>query len=109
MLASWSLANLHELDGALIGSGHRLAGMGMVALLNFAYGRLLEFADDEGRKRIELALEGRLGENGGEIVDDPDLPAEMQGLEAPSWWNSDHDPFADQHQLSGTDAQFHAG
>ncbi len=71
------------------------------------YSMLVTEGDEEHRKRIHLAMEGRLGANGGEIVNDPDLPESMQGMEAPSWWNSDHDPFADQHQLSGTDAAFH--
>lgn len=78
-------------------------------MLNLTYARLVEFADEDGRKRIDLALAGRLGESGGEIVDDPDLPESMQGVEAPSWWNSDHDPFAEQHQLGSTDAAFHSG
>jgi hypothetical protein len=81
----------------------------MLELLNFAYAQLVSYADEEGRKKIDLALEGRIGEHGGELVDDPDLPESMQGMEAPSWWNSDHDPFAEQHQLGGTDASFHAG
>jgi hypothetical protein len=76
-------------------------------MLNLTLACLLEWADADGRKKIELALEGRLGEHGGEIVDDPDLPASMQGLEAPSWWNSDDDPFADQHQFSSLDTSFH--
>jgi hypothetical protein len=77
-------------------------------MLNAVYARMMENADAEGRRRIDLALAGRLGEHGGEIVDDPDLPAAMQGMEAPSWWNGDHDAFADTLQLGGTDATFHA-
>lgn len=76
-------------------------------MLNYVYARLVENTDADGRRKIDLALAGRLGEHGGEIVDDPDLPAAMQGKEAPSWWNSDHDPFADQHQLGNTNATFH--
>jgi hypothetical protein len=84
-----------------------LATIGLVELLNFAYARLMENADEDDRKRIDMTLAGRIGEGGGEIVDDPDLPDEMQGLEAPSWWNSDHDPFSDQLNLGGTNASFH--
>lgn len=75
--------------------------------LNFVYAHLVENTDAEGRRKIDLSLAGRLGEHGGEIVDDPDLPASMQGMEAPSWWTGDHDPFADQHQLGNTDTRFH--
>lgn len=76
-------------------------------MLNFTYWYMVKDADADQRRRIELALVGKLGESGGEIIDDPDLPESMQGVEAPAWWNSDHDPFADQHQLSGSDASFH--
>ena len=31
---------------------------------------------------------------------DPDMPESMQGMEAPSWWNSDHDPWRETHQLA---------
>lgn len=103
------MGNLHELDGAFCGYGKRLATVSINEMLNTAYARLVEFADEDGRKRIDLALAGKLGESGGEIVDDPDLPESIQGMEAPAWWNSDHDPFAEQHQLGGTDASFHAG
>lgn len=82
-------------------TGRRLADpdLSSVALLNYVLAHLLSQADADGRRRIQLALAGRLGEGGGEIIDDPDLPEHMQGMEAPTWWNSDHDPLADQHQL----------
>lgn len=38
------------------------------------------------------ALEGRIGPNGGIVVDDPMLPPELQGKEAPSWWTDEADP-----------------
>lgn len=79
----------------------------VIECLNFVYARLVENADAAGRRKIDLALSGRLGEHGGEIVDDPDLPASMQGKEAPSWWNGDHDPFSEQHELGSTDTRFH--
>ncbi len=88
-------------------NGRRLADLSVLEMLNLTYSLLVSEADEEGRKKVNLALAGRLGESGGEIVDDPDLPESMQGMEAPSWWNSDHDPFADQHSLGGTDASFH--
>lgn len=91
----------------LIKGGRRLLELSAIEMLNLAYAMLVSDSDDEHRKRIDLALAGKIGESGGEIVADPDLPDEMQGLEAPSWWNSDHDPFADQHQLGSTDASFH--
>lgn len=69
--------------------------MTAIELLNFTLSRLFEGADSEGRKKIKAALEGRLGPGGGIIVDDPTLPESMQGIEAPSWWSDDHDPWAD--------------
>jgi len=69
--------------------------MSIVELLNFSYSLLLKDADPDGRKRIIAALEGRLGPGGGIIIDDPDLPAALQGKEAPAWWTPDHDPFKD--------------
>ena len=79
----------------------------VMEMLNFVYARLVEEADADHRRKIDLALAGRLGEHGGEIVDDPDLPAAMQGMEAPSWWTGDHDPFADQHTFGNIDTSFH--
>lgn len=70
-------------------------------MLNFTYWYLVKDLDAEQRKKIDLALANRLGENGGEIVDDPDLPENLQGKEAPSWWSGDHDPFADQQDIPG--------
>lgn len=96
-----------EVDGWLIGRGRRLADLSALEMLNFVYARLTENADSEHRRKIDLALAGRIGEHGGEIVDDPDLPASMQGMEAPSWWNGDHDPFADTHSLGNTNTQFY--
>jgi len=91
----------------LVGKGLRLTDLSLIQMLNFAYSHLVADADEEGRKKVNLALAGRLGEHGGEIIDDPMLPASMQGKEAPSWWNSDHDAFADQHTLADSDTQFH--
>jgi hypothetical protein len=78
-------------------------------LLDFAYYYLVKDTDADGRRRVDLYIAGRLGESGGEIVDDPDLPEALQGKEAPSWWRADDDPFADQHDLSGTDTSLHSG
>jgi len=96
------------MDGLLIAQGRRLADLSVVEMLNFTLARLLKDADEEGRRKIDLALEGRLGEHGGEIIEDDSLPASMQGVEAPSWWNSDDNPFGDTHDLGGTDARFHS-
>jgi len=99
--------NALEVDGWLVDFGRRLADLSLIEMLNFVYSRLVKDADEEGRKKVDLALAGRLGEHGGEIIDDPMLPASMQGKEAPSWWNSDHDAFADQHTLANADTNFH--
>lgn len=77
-----------------------MTNVSVLELLNFVYANLMEWSDQESRKKINAALEGRLGESGGEVVSDPTLPESMQGMEAPSWWSSDSDPFADQHTLS---------
>lgn len=97
----------HEFDGLLI-PHRRLADLSIVEMLNFTLAHLLEGADADHRRKIQLAMEGRLGSSGGEIVDDPDLPEALQGMEAPSWWSSDDDPFANQHDLGSTDTRFHA-
>ena len=97
------------MDGLLITQGRRLADLTAVEMLNFTLARLLDGADGDGRHKIDLALEGRLGDHGGEIIDDADLPESMQGVEAPSWWNSNDDPFADTHDLGGTDTRLHSG
>lgn len=81
--------------------------MSLIELLNFTYYYLVKDVDAEGRRKIELAMAGRLGESGGEIIDDPDLPEGLQGKEAPAWWSSEHNPFSDQHDLAGSDASFH--
>ena len=69
------------------GSGLRLATIDSLGLLDYAYSELIEGADAEHKLRIDATLLGRIGENGGFIIDDPELPAALQGKEAPSWWN----------------------
>lgn len=93
------LANIFEVDGRLIEKGRRLLDLSALELLNFAYSILVSSADQEARRRLDALLEGRLGEGGGILVDDDSLPASMQGMEAPSWWTDDHDPFAEQHTI----------
>ena len=88
------------MDGKFIKSGRRIAKVTILELLNFVYADLLEWSDKDGRKKIDAALEGRLGESGGITIDDPTLPESLQGQEAPSWWTDDQDPFAEQHTLS---------
>lgn len=85
-----------------------MARLSLSALLNFTYYYMVKKTDAEGRRRIDLALAGRLGESGGEIVDDPDLPASLQGKEAPTWWRADDDPFADQQSLGDADVKLHS-
>lgn len=106
VLSAWCAANADEVDGLLVKQGRRLADLSLIEALNFVLAHLLENADQEGRRKIGLALAGRLGAGGGEIISDPDLPESMQGMEAPSWWNSDHDPFAAQHTFSGGSTSF---
>jgi len=66
--------------------------MGIIELLNFVFADILDGLDSKQRVRILAALYGRLGANGGLIVDDPDLPASMQGLEMPDWYAEAADP-----------------
>jgi len=87
-------------DGKFVHSGRRLAQVSVLELLNFVYADLLSWADQDGRKKVNAALEGKIGSGGGVVIDDPSLPASMQGMEAPSWWDDDEDPFADQHTLN---------
>ena len=69
--------------------------MSAIEVLNFAYACLMEGVDGDARKRINAALNGRLGQDGGILIDDPSLPASLQGQQAPSWWTDEHDPFAE--------------
>lgn len=63
-------------------------------LLNYAYADRLEGLDPKQRSYVIAALEGRLGPNGGFIVDDPTLPT--YGQEAPAWYGEGtEDPFSD--------------
>ena len=100
LLSGWCRSNAFEIDGILVGQGRRMLDLTMTELLNFAYSLLVKDADSEGRRKVDLGLAGKLGESGGELVDDPDLPESMQGREAPAWWNGDHDPFADTHSIN---------
>lgn len=93
------LANIYEVDGRLIETGRRLVDLSALELLNFAYSILIKDVTQEGRQRIDAVLEGRVGPNGGILVDDDTLPEAMQGMEAPSWWSDNHDPFADQYRI----------
>ena len=100
MLCGYAQHRAAELNGYLIPTGKRLIDLSAVELCDYSYSLLVKDRDSEGRRKIELMLVGKIGERGGEIVDDPLLPASMQGMEAPAWWTGDHDPFADQHTLS---------
>ncbi len=93
------MANIYEVDGRLIQTGRRLVDLAAIEMLNFAYATILDGLDSEQRRRVNAALEGRIGEGGGLVVDDPDLPQALQGQEAPSWWTDDHDAFANQHTI----------
>ena len=94
-LVLWAVANAAELDGRVIAFGRRLVKLSALEVLNFSFSNILEGLDGESRKRALAALEGRLGPNGGILIDDPDLPESLQGQEAPDWWKDDHDPFQD--------------
>jgi len=96
------LANLDELDGKWAKSGHpvRFPYLPISLMLNFVLADLLEGHDMEGRQRVQALLRGRIGEGGGIIVDDPTLPAELQGKEAPSWWDADYDPWSKTETLA---------
>jgi hypothetical protein len=77
----------------------RITNVSAMELLNFVYMLLVKDADPQAREKINAALEGRVGEGGGIVVDDETLPESLQGKEAPSWWEGDHDPFANQHTI----------
>lgn len=92
--------NLYEFDGFVFAeTGHRLVHLTVMEMLNLAYYRLVRDVSGDQRKRIDAALEGRLGEHGGIVIDDPMLPAELQGMEAPSWWSDDHNPMANMQNI----------
>jgi len=85
----WAIKIAPQLDGKLVMHGRRLVDLSFLELLNYTYSQVVEYADSKGRQRIDAMLEGRLGEGGGILVDDPDLPPSMQGKEAPDWWDDD--------------------
>ncbi len=93
------MQNVAEFDGRLIRHGKRLTTVSALELLNFVYAELVKDATQEQREKINAVLEGRVGAGGGIVVDDPLLPETLQGQEAPSWWNDDHDPFSDVHRI----------
>lgn len=67
-------------------------------LLNKAWSHMVKDLDSQGRAKLEAAMEGRLGPHGGILVDDPDLPADLQGKEAPSWWDGASVEYSDEPQ-----------
>lgn len=99
-LASWLRGMWVRLHGRLVPSGVKLHDLNCVDLLAYAYDQLMagvQSVDDQNR--VEAWLRGKLGPGGGYIVDDPDMPVSMQGIEAPKWWVPDDDPFANQMKV----------
>lgn len=84
-----------ELDGLLV-PHQRLLKLSAMEVLNFGYSHLMDGKDAKERVYIQAWLEGRVGPNGGIIVDDDDLPENLHGQEAPAWWNEGpQNPFSD--------------
>jgi hypothetical protein len=102
VLCTFIVHNALELDGYLIERGRRLLDLSFTEVLNFALYMVLKDRDEDGRKKVLAALEGRLGKHGGVIVEDEWLPESLRGKEAPEWWDSDHNPWADTHKLRNT-------
>lgn len=91
----WVVTHALELDGSLVPQT-RLLNLNCIEILNYGFAFLMEGLDARQRAHIMASLEGRVGPGGGILVDDPDLPAELQGREAPSWWSeSPENPFSD--------------
>lgn len=65
-------------------------------LLSFAWANVYDKANDKSRRKLDLLSRGRLGPDGGEIIDDENLPEALRGTEAPEWFTLEDDPFADQ-------------
>lgn len=57
--------------------------------MNYAYAQMTDGLDWERKMRVDGALLGKIGPNGGWIIDDPLMPASLRGQEAPEWY----DPF----------------
>ena len=96
MLSVWALNNHAELDGYLALTGSpRLNSLPYDRALNLVYQHLTKDVDMKGHKYLDDALAGRIGSAGGLIIDDPKLPASLQGKEAPSWFSENHDPYAE--------------
>lgn len=94
MLSVWALNNHAELDGYLALSGSaRLNSLPFDRALNLVYQHLVKDADSKQRKHLDDALSGRIGAAGGLIIEDDRLPASLQGREAPSWFDENHNPY----------------
>jgi len=81
-------------------SGRRLLDVPVGELLSFAWANIYDKANDKAQRKLDLLVRGRLGQDGGEIMDDPNLPESLRGAEAPDWFTTEEDPFDDQWNLS---------
>lgn len=90
----------NEVDGRLIAQGRRLMELSAVEVLNYSYSQIVQHADEKQRRKIDDILAGKIGPHGGYIIDDPDLPAALQGQEAPEWWDPYHDPWENAQRVA---------
>ncbi|HUV09716.1 MAG TPA: hypothetical protein VMX12_01990 [Acidimicrobiia bacterium] len=60
----------------------RLRDLDAGELLSVSYSLMVENLDTEKRRELDHALMPRAKV----AIDDPDLPAELQGMKPPSWW-----------------------
>lgn len=99
-LTSWLRLMWVRLHGRLVPYRIRLHELCALDLLAYAYDQLMAGATSvDDQNRVEAWLRGKLGPGGGYIVDDPDMPESMRGVEAPRWWVPDEDPFANQMRV----------
>lgn len=87
-------------DGLLIKTGRRLLDLSVGEMISLVWSDLYTNTDAKGRRKLDLFARGRLGVDGGEIMDNDALPESLRGVEAPEGWNLDDDPFADQWSLT---------
>jgi len=81
-------------------SGRRLLDVPIGELLSIVWYEIYSNADPRMQRKLNLFVLGRLGPDGGEIVDDPNMPSSLRGREAPEGWADTEDPFSDGWNLN---------
>ncbi len=84
-VGGWVARHAVELDGRLVEQGRRLADLDAGELLSWGYYVMVSGMDAEHRAKLDYALRP----DAAVVINDPELPASMQGLRPPAWWKGD--------------------